>query len=267
MPEIKRIFLLCDNGLEALLPIVKSAVDDMMACFPEHKADYPVTVLGNWRSPDYAYQNQNGSTVLRSHQSVEWYIERARQKAKQEGRWQTRKQISIDQLCLDLHNDPYRVQIPQWSVLITKDDLYGTQSNGRKLNFCLGVSHENEHSIISTHRFVDSGGYLNLEEFKTVVMHEFGHLIGVTREGRVHTNEQLGSHCINDGCLMQRRLNGDYVELTQARLERQSRGQTPICGDCITEGNKFFVRQRNAYNIKNGLGINIGLSGNIGTTR
>ena len=84
MPEIKRIFLLCENGLEALLPTVKSAVDDMMACFPEHKADYPVTVLGNWRSPDYAYQNQNGSTVLRSHQSVEWYIERARQKAKQE---------------------------------------------------------------------------------------------------------------------------------------------------------------------------------------
>ncbi|MBO6281486.1 MAG: hypothetical protein J6N49_03025 [Alphaproteobacteria bacterium] len=267
MPEMKKIFILCEKGLEVLMPTVKSAVDDMMSCFPQHKADYPVEVIGNWQSEGAVRQNSAGQIVYKPYESVDWYLMRARQKAMMEGRWPQRGQISIDQLCADLHSDPYRTQIPQWSVLITKQDLYGTLSNGQKLNFCLGVSHENEHSIISTARFVDRNGILDTEEFKTVVMHEFGHLIGVTREGRVHSNEQLGAHCTNEGCLMQQRLDGDYKELTRARLLRESRGQTPICGDCITEGNKFFNRQRMAYNITHGLGFNTGLDGNYGTTR
>ena len=256
MPEMKKIFILCEKGLEALLPTTKSAVDDMMACFPEYKADYPVVVLGNWQERNSIMQDSAGRVHYEPYKSVDWYLMRARQTAMLEKRWFERGQISIDQLCVDLHSDPYRQQIPQWSVLITKQDLYGTLPNGDKLNFCLGVSHENEHSVISTARFVGRNGVLDPEEFKTVVMHEFGHLIGVTKKGRVHSNEQLGAHCTNDGCLMQQRMDGDYKELTRARLLRERRGQTPICGDCITEGTKFFKRQRMAYNITHGLGIN-----------
>lgn len=256
MPTIKNIFLLYEEGLEPLGPHIKSAVDEMMDCFPEHKADYPITLLGNWRSEKYTYKDRFGNQVLRPYESVDWYIEQAQKTAKQEGRWYSRKQISIDQLCQNLTEDPYRSQIPQWSVLITKHDLYGTITDDyghkQKLNFCLGVSHENKFSIVSTARFLDSRGVLDIEGLKTVIMHEFGHLIGLTYEGRANTNEELGSHCVNNRCIMQQRMDGDYRELTRVRLAaKKLYGLPPICGDCIEAGNKFFARQRMVYNLNN----------------
>lgn len=263
MPTIRNIFLLYEKGLEPLGPHIKSAVQEMMDCFPEHKADYPITLLGNWRSEKYTYTNHYGGTNLRPYESVDWYIERARQAAAHEGRWQTRGQISATQLCQDLTDDPYRSQIPQWSVLITKHDLYGHTLNQfgqmQRLNYCLGISHENKFSIISTARFLNPDNSLNIEGFKTVVMHEFGHLIGLTREGRVNTNEELGSHCTNTGCIMQQRMNGDFSYLTRFRLEaKRLYGLPPICGDCIDEGKKFFARQRIAYNRTHGIDIRSG---------
>ena len=257
MPTIKNILIVYEKGLEPLGVHIKSAVDEMMDCFPQHKADYPVTLLGDWRSKEYAYINQRGNMILRPYESIEWYIENARLRAAREGRWQTKKQISIDQLCKDLTDDPYRAQIPQWSVLVTKHDLYGTTIDDfgrpRKLNYCLGVSHENQFSIISTARFLDAYSRLDIEGFKTVVMHEFGHLIGLTKEGRVNTNEELGSHCTNDGCIMQQRMDCDYSFLTRFRLEaKRLYGLPPICGDCIDEGNRFFARQQRAYNLEHG---------------
>lgn len=257
MPTIRNIFLLYEQGLEPLGPHIKAAVSEMMDCFPQYKDDYPIKLLGNWRSEKYAYTTQYGNTLLRPYESVDWYIDQAKQRAIREGRWQMRGQISIDKLCDDLTDDPYRSQIPQWSVLITKHDLYGHTYNSagqkQRLNFCLGVSHEDKFSIISTARFIDRNNQLNIEGFKTVVMHEFGHLIGLTKEGRAHTNQQLGAHCINDGCIMQQRMDGDYTILTRQRLEAKRRyGAPPICGDCIDEGNKFFARQRMVYNWING---------------
>ena len=257
MPTIRNIFLLYEQGLEPLKPHISAAVDEMMDCFPEHKADYPITMLGTWRSDKYAYTNQRGNIVLRPYESVDWYIENARLAAVHEGRWQTRGQISATQLCQDLIDDPYRAQIPQWSVLITKHDLYGHIPDQfgrlRKLNYCLGISQENKFSIISTARFLNADNSLNIEGFKTVVMHEFGHLIGLTYEGRANTNEELGSHCINDGCIMQQRMDGDYSFLTRFRLEAKRRyNLPPICGDCIDAGNRFFARQRAAYNLTHG---------------
>lgn len=260
MPTIKNIFLLYESGLEPLGPHIYDAVNEMMDCFPEHKADYPITMLGNWRSNKYTYRNSYGGTELRPYESVDWYIDQAQKTAKTEGRWYSRGQISIDRLCQDLSDDPYRSQIPQWSVLITKHDLYGHYINQygqkQKLNFCLGVSHENQFSIISTARFLDANNFLDIEGFKTVVMHEFGHLIGLTNEGRVNTDEELGSHCTNVGCIMQQRMDGNYSDLTRLRLAaKQQYGLPPICGDCIDEGNKFFARQRMAYNLTHGRDI------------
>lgn len=257
MPTIRNIFLLHESGLEPLAPHIQAAVSEMMDCFPEYKDDYPITMLGNWRSQKYTYTNQRGNTVLRPYESVDWYIESACMAAVHEGRWQTRRQISATQLCEDLTADPYREQIPQWSVLITKNDLYGhtTDQFGRqqRLNFCLGISYENQFSIISIARFLDEQKRLNIEGFKTVIMHEFGHLIGLTQEGRAHTEEKLGCHCSNDGCIMQQRMDGDFTELTKVRLAaKRFYGLPPICGDCIDEGKKFFARQRMAYNLTHG---------------
>lgn len=246
---IRNIYILYESGLEVLKPHLEDAIKQMMDCFPQHKANYPITTLGNWQSSDFKEVLPNGNICLKPYESVEWYIGRAKIKAMQQNRWQTRGQISIEQLWDDLSSDPYCKKIPQWSLLVTKHDLYAD-----KLNFCLGVSKENAFSIVSTARFIDRNNRLDVEGLKTIVMHEFGHLIGLTHEGRANTTEQLGIHCTNDGCIMQQRMDGDFREITTARLTaKQLYGLPPICSDCIASGEKFFARQQTIYNYTHGL--------------
>lgn len=242
MSRIKDIYITHEKGLELLAPYVQEAVEDLMGAFPAHKNDYPIKNLGNWQSAQ-ARTCRNGSVILNPYESIDWYIERAKLRASAEGRWESRRQISIDQLYYDLEQDKYARQIPQLSLLITSKDLYGTAPDGRLLNFCLGVSKEDAFSIISVRRFLDENNRLDIEGFKTVVMHEFGHVLGLTGNGRVNSHECLGAHCLNDGCIMQQRLDGDFREITRVRLARKMRGQPPICSDCIREGNRYFQNQ------------------------
>ena len=63
-------------------------------------------------------------------------------------------------------------------------------------------------------RFLDENNRLDIEGVqKSVVMHEFGHVLGLTGNGRVNSHECLGAHCLNDGCIMQQRLDGDFREI------------------------------------------------------
>ena len=242
MSRIKDIYITHEKGLELLAPYVQEAVEDLMGAFPAHKNDYPIKNLGNWQSAQ-ARTCRNGSVILNPYESIDWYIERAKLRPSAEGRWESRRQISIDQLYCDLEQDKYARQIPQLSLLITSKDLYGTAPDGRLLNFCLGVSKEDAFSIISVRRFLDENNRLDIEGFKTVVMHEFGHVLGLTENGRVNSHECLGAHCLNDGCIMQQRLDGDFREITRVRLARKMCGQPPICSDCIREGNRYFQNQ------------------------
>ena len=248
MPTIKNIYVIFEEGLEPLAPRIKEAIEEMMDCFPKFKKDYPITMLGNWKSSNYKYTNEQGQTILKGHESIDWYIARAIERSKREGRFQRTGQISVEQLAEDTLSDPYAQKIPQWQIFVTKRDLYAAG-----LNYCLGYSQEDKFSIISTARFIDRNNMLNIEGFKTVLMHEFGHLIGLTNENRVNTEEKLGPHCTNDGCIMQQRMNGDFTDLTNARLRKKRFGRSPVCQDCINEGNKFFVRQRMVYNHTHGL--------------
>ncbi|MBR2299094.1 MAG: hypothetical protein IJ870_00785 [Alphaproteobacteria bacterium] len=243
MPTIKNIYVLYEQGMDVLAPHLKDALGEMMDCFPEFKANYPIKILGNW-------SNGRGH-----HESVEWYIKTAQLRSQQEGRFQRTGQISIEQLADDFISDPYTKTIPQWQILVTKKDLYA-----RGLNYCLGYSQENAFSIVSTARFI-KGNEFDLEGFKTVLMHEFGHCIGLAKEGRAHTEENLGSHCTNTGCIMQQRADGDFRDLTRFRLEaKRLYGLPPICGDCIKDGKKFFTRQQIIYNHTHGLDTFYGIS-------
>ena len=155
-----------------------------------------------------------------------------------DGRWQSKGQISMDQFWQDLSADPFAKKIPQLSILVVKDDLYVNN-----LNFCLGCTKPNGFVVLSTKRFVDNNNHLDIEGFKTVVMHEFGHMIDLTPNGRYNTHEQLGTHCLDEGCIMQQRLDGDFRAITAERLRRKSMGLPPICEDCIIAGNQYFQRE------------------------
>jgi len=245
---VKDIYLTCEEGTEALMPFVQEALNEIMDCFPEYKQYFPIKNLGNWK--DNGYRSiSDGNICLEPYKSIQWYIERAKLKAKQQGRWQSRGQISIDQLYDDLSSDPFAKKIPQMSLLITKHDLYGTQSNGQLLNFCNGVTKEGNFAIISTARFIDENNNFDIERFNSVVMHEFGHLIGLTPNGRNNSYEQLGTHCSN-GDIMEQDMSGTGIAMTRNRLERKRRGLPPICSDCIAAGKQFFAREIATYRTK-----------------
>lgn len=232
---VKQIYVTHQEGLEVLAPYIVEAIAEVMDSFPSgkrYKEYFPITNLGNWKG--------NGDANA-PYNSIQWYIERAKQKAIQQGRWQERGQISIDQLYYDLSNDPYAKKIPQYSILITKHDLYGT-SGGQLLNFCNGVTKEGNFAIVSTARFIDRNNRLDIDRFQTVVMHEFGHLIGLTPNGRRNSYEQLGTHCAN-GDIMEQDMTGTGIAMTQNRLRRKSMGLPPICPDCIDAGCRFLDRE------------------------
>lgn len=238
MPTIKNIFIIHQEGMESLVPYVESALNEVMNCFPHYKEYFPITNLGNWKS-DYAYARRNGALFLQPYESMEWYLERAKRKAIEEGRFQSRGQINAERMFKDLQNDPYRDQIPQWSINLTMHDLYA----GAASNFCLGITHPDAYSIISTSRFaINNRSQMGLENFLTVVQHEFGHILRVTEGGRPNVYESLGEHCSTPGCIMQQRLNGDFTDLTIARLERKARGKPPICSCCMAQGRKNLFR-------------------------
>lgn len=239
--KVRDIYITCERGLEAVTPLAVEAVNEMMDCFPKYKSLYPVTNLQNWKSSNFLHQ-ENGEIFLSPYESIDWYIEGAKLRAEQDGRWSTRKQISIDQLLEDLLKDPYREKYPQLSILLVKEDLYGSVGNGRLLNFCLGVNNQGC-CIISTARFLDSNNCLKKEEFKTVLMHEFGHAIGLTPEGRKNSTENLGTHCLDEYCVMQQRANGDFSDITYVRLKAKGYGLPPICDDCIEAGNAYFQKE------------------------
>ena len=238
MPTIKNIFIVHQEGMEALVPYVKSALNDVMNCFPQYKEYFPIINLGNWKS-DHAYVQRNGELLLKPYESMEWYLSRAKRKAIEEGRFQSRGQINVERMFEDLQNDPYRSQIPQWSINLTKHDLYG----GAAANFCLGVTNPDAYSIISTSRFaINNRSQMGLENFLTTVQHEFGHILGVTERERPNVYDSLGRHCSTPGCIMQQRLDGNVTDLTKARLERKTRGEAPICSCCIMQGRKNLFR-------------------------
>ncbi len=241
MSPIKHILIKHQQGMDELVPYVIQTLQDVMNCFPQYKDKFPIINLGNWESPSARIQ-QNGITRLTPYQSVDWYLKRAQQQAIRDGRWQSGRQLHIGQILSDLSQDPYFTQMPQWGIMLVKNDLYATAPNGKLLNYCLGCTHPNAFSVISTYRFVDKFHRLNLENFLTCVQHEFGHILGLTEGNRPNTTELLGPHCTRPKCVMQQRLNGDLTDITQERLKHKARHLTPFCPDCITQGQKHLAQ-------------------------
>ena len=262
MPTIKNIFIFHQKGLELLAPHVESALNEVMDCFPQYKRFFPIRNLGNWVSSN-AYEYPNGRRALKAYESIEWYLERAKLRAIQEGRWQTRGQINVEQMTHDLSNDPYFKKIPQWGIYLTAHDLYG----GAATNFCLGLTCPDAFSVISIRRFLDRNNNLKLDDFLTVVQHEFGHIIRLTEGNRPNVEYALGPHCMDQECIMQQRMSGDFSDVTANRLMRKEKGLPPICPDCITQGRRALFKVYADYergNTPNNLGGPVGLGGPLG---
>ena len=234
------IYIVSQEGLDARVnDAAVEAIKELMECFPQYKNDYPITDLGAWAASDYMY-HKDGKLCLAPYKSTKWHIEMSKIKAREDGR---RGQLNAGELMNLMKSDPTNQQIPQFTILLTKDDLYPNKD----FNYCLGIGHEGLGCVVSAYRYLGANGKLiDKENFKTVLMHEFGHVIGLTYEGRKNSVEMFGPHCADKYglCIMQQRADGDYSYITRARLAAKKEGLPPICPDCIEAGNKFFSHER-----------------------
>ena len=230
------IYIVSQEGLDPEANIAAGeGIQEIMDCFPSNKSGYPITNLGAWKDDGYQYV-RNGRLYLTRYKSTQWYIAKAQEAAKVDLRWHPGcHQLNADVFFELMEKDPTNRDIPQFTIFLTRDDLYA-RYHGVLLNYCLGLSQRGKGSVVSAHRYLNRNGYLvgqRREVFKTVVMHEFGHVIGLTYDGRKNTDENLGSHCTCNTCIMQQRERGDYEQLARIRQNLQRQGVPPICDDCI----------------------------------
>lgn len=114
---------------------------------------------------------------------------------------------SRDQVCLDgildaiprltRAGEPGADKTKQ-KIILFEHDLFS-----KGLNWCFGVySQRGGHSMVVLSNARMEGN----EHFQYLIAHELGHMYGAAKKGRTNTAESLGSHCINDLCVMQQKL-------------------------------------------------------------
>ena len=227
---IRQILIFNQEGMDEFASYAKKAIEDVMNCFPDYKDRFPIKIVGNWKSGNYRTY-ENGKFNLTPYESIDWYIEQAKKKAIEEGRWEPTKQINVDEMCHCLLLDPYFRKIPQFGIYLTKYDLYSSNAS----NYCLGQTVPGRYSIISTNRFWNETKF-DVDNFKTVIQHEFGHILLFTNGDRPNVKEVLGPHCTVPYCIMQQRMNGDMSDITKRRIARKLKGFPPMCPDCAKQG-------------------------------
>ncbi len=233
------IYIVSQDGLDPEVNYVAvEAISEIMGFFPEYKNDYPITNLGAWKDHGYIY-SQNGKLYLAPYKSTRWHIENARPDPNYH-------RLNASTLLETMQKDPTNQQIPQFTILLTKDDLYPYDKDA----YCLGIGEERIGCVVSAYRFSNQNGKLiDRENFKTVLMHEFGHVINLTYERRKNSEENLGPHCTDpdEMCIMQQRSDGDFSDITRARLLAKKHNISPFCPDCMTAGNEFFKEERQQW--------------------
>lgn len=75
----------------------------------------------------------------------------------------------------------------------------------------------------------------NKEYFKEIIEHELGHVFRATHKARCNTVDNLGSHCLDEDCLM-----FEYA-YTQKSFNRRQRNNKPLfCDDCLESMREYM---------------------------
>lgn len=119
----------------------------------------------------------------------------------------SKKKVNFDKF-IDLIDRTQEMQnLSTEKIIIIESDLF---SAGLNWFFGRYISYNNkDYVIVSTSRIQ------NKFHLFDIFAHELGHMYGAAKRGRSNTEENIGSHCINDLCVMQQRLTVkeslDYV--------------------------------------------------------
>ncbi|MBI4146773.1 hypothetical protein HY489_05545 [Candidatus Woesearchaeota archaeon] len=122
----------------------------------------------------------------------------------------------------ELRNQPER-------VVIVEPDLF---ADG--LNWCFGghTKHAGtDYVVLSTKRVRDYTHLFHL------FAHELGHMYGAAPPGRRNTIELLGSHCVNNNCVMQQQVT---IEDSVLYAHARARSGAPVyCGQCQVDLRRY----------------------------
>lgn len=226
MKNLFPVFFMHETGVEN--HYLQAALDGIQAMLQEAKVLNFIQIInyGVWRNDNYIQNNQ-----LIPYQSLDWYIGM--------GRADSRRldQLNASKILALMNLEAIRESVPHFDVCILRQDLNNGSNDN---NFVVGVGSETVGTVVSTNRFgIVRGTKGQYEVFKTVVMHEFGHVLGLivpARQRNIIQHGNLGPHCASR-CIMRQGYNiVDFARYTQERLSTRR----IICIDCSQELSRFF---------------------------
>lgn len=209
---MKPIYIMFQDGLSTDVTTIACQGIAEMLTLANVVGKVKVKNFGVWRSPNW----RTGNT-LNAYESVDWYCNNALDKS--------RNQLHCSKLAMSLITEPWQKLEPHYDVVILKDDLYDDDTS-----FVFGYSWGGQ-AVSSFCRFQKyvTDKRMQLEVFKTIVMHEVGHMLGLVNENRNDIVYSLGWHCTHGKCLMRQGLElNAWIQYTHDRLQSSS----PLCSHC-----------------------------------
>lgn len=238
--EMKKIVIASQDGTPPQCKKwAKDAVVEFLAVFPEYKNSFAVEFRDDAHAthkkisqaeydnlPNDTYKSQfvkddDGSWLV-PYESMAWYLAQAKKPNQRRG------SDTVDLSILNGLNCAYiKNKAP--------DEIICNLIGDRFSSSCYGYGAEGKMMAIST----SNPACQDEEFFKTIMMHELGHIFRATHRGREHTvyDNTAGNHCTNSDCIMGDR---DYDRLSRERLARKARGNPPFCNECIASMREYM---------------------------
>lgn len=204
------IYVMYDSALDE---IERTAIHEGLL---EFQRVFPARVIINFGSEPWA----NGS-----YSSADWYLQHAERMSNQ--------QIIADSLIRLMRNEPFQEETPHIDVMFTSVDL---NTNSFHLNFCFGLTN-GRFTAQSVFRYRNLPKNDRVLAIKTVLQHELGHVFGMAFDPRrTNTEEKLGNHCTNFGCIMRQGMN--TTEWVNHAREARKMGRL-YCPQCLADARKY----------------------------
>ncbi|MBR2998337.1 hypothetical protein IKF34_00960 [Candidatus Saccharibacteria bacterium] len=198
------IYVTYDSGLNIFEQVaVNESMQEFKRLFPNRQ----IVNYGSraWSTGDYS--------------SADWYIANARRI--KTGEYEQLDAYSLNRL---MFIEPWQESNPHIDILVTSKDL-----SIEGLNFCFGLTNGRT-TVQSVFRYRDLIPYERKAVIKTLIWHELGHVLGAALDlNRSNTENKLGAHCTNHGCVMRQGMDKKEFVLNAIEADAANRIYCPQC--------------------------------------
>lgn len=233
---MKKIVIHSQDGINPQVKLwAREAAQEFLDMFPEYKNSFQIAFRDDEQSlhkeitqaeydalPDSHYKRQfiktTEGTWLVPYESMAWFLAQAKKPNPRGGP----DKIDVSNLMA-----LQKARIEQKA----NDEVVVSLVKGEFKQSCYGYAFEKFGSVLSVDACREK------EFFKTIFIHELGHVFRATHEHRGHIIKQKGFHCTNHLCIMGA---GNYEQLRDERLRRKALGHPPFCDECIASMREYM---------------------------